>query len=133
MSSPFSQSKPAHLLVGEEGEDIAIHYLRGLGYAVLGRDVSMGREEIDIIAFDPRDGVIVFVEVKTRSKHYDDFSPLLAATYRKRANVMRAAKRWMAWRKEARGFRLDLISVEDGEVTEHLEEVPFKKEKGYGY
>jgi putative endonuclease len=133
MSSPFPRSRPAHLLVGEEGEDVAVHHLRGLGYALLGRNVSMGKEEIDINAFDPQDGVIVFVEVKARSKHYDDFSPLIAATYRKRANVMRAAKRWMAWRKEARGYRLDLISVEDGEVTEHLEEVPWRREKGYGY
>jgi len=58
--------KPAHLLLGEAGEEAAAVYLKKIGYKILGRRVKYkGRYELDIVA---RDGeVLVFVEVKTRT------------------------------------------------------------------
>ena len=56
---------------GRAGEDAAVAYLEGEGYRVLERNYRFAREEIDVVAFQPNarndGGVIVFVEVKTRS------------------------------------------------------------------
>ena len=62
-----------HLVVGKRGEEIALSYLRSLGYPIRGCNVRLGRDEIDIIAYDPKDRVIAFVEVKTRSRASADY------------------------------------------------------------
>ncbi|HON41923.1 MAG TPA: YraN family protein [Bacillota bacterium] len=50
--------------VGRAGEVLAREYLVSLGYEILGCNLRLGRNEIDILA---RDGdVLVVVEVKTR-------------------------------------------------------------------
>lgn len=51
--------------LGISGEEIAEDHLRGLGYAILGRDVRTPIGQLDLVA---RDGpTLVFVEVKTRT------------------------------------------------------------------
>ena len=54
----------ARKLSAHRGEAAAAHYLRRLGYKIVGRGTHIRRGEIDIIAVDGR--TIVFVEVKTR-------------------------------------------------------------------
>ncbi len=54
-----------HLGLGLAGENVAEDHLRGLGYAIVARDVSTRLGQLDLIA---RDGAsLVFVEVKTRA------------------------------------------------------------------
>jgi putative endonuclease len=50
--------------VGRAGEEFACAYVESLGYAVLGRNLRLGRNEIDILAMDG--DVLVVIEVKTR-------------------------------------------------------------------
>jgi putative endonuclease len=51
-------------IVGARAEDAAAAHLEQLGLAIIGRNVRVGRAEIDLVA---RDGpVIVIVEVRTR-------------------------------------------------------------------
>ncbi len=52
---------------GRLGEDIAAKYLRLQRYRICERNVRFGRFEIDIIAFDKSENMMVFVEVKTRT------------------------------------------------------------------
>ena len=65
--------------LGQRGEDFAARYLKRLGYHLVGRQVDLRVGELDIVAVDnravdnstpdrrPKDRVIVFVEVKTRT------------------------------------------------------------------
>ena len=52
---------------GIQGEDIAARYLSGKGYDVRERNVHYRGGELDIVAFDPAQKELVFVEVKSRS------------------------------------------------------------------
>ena len=54
-----------HNLLGEEGEKIAVRYLKSKGYIVYQTNWRFGKLEIDIIAEDGQE--LVFIEVKTRS------------------------------------------------------------------
>lgn len=51
---------------GEKGEQLARAYLQRQDYDILARNWRYGRAEVDIIA--QQNGVLVFVEVKTRSR-----------------------------------------------------------------
>ncbi|MDD3652822.1 MAG: YraN family protein [Desulfotomaculaceae bacterium] len=53
-------------LLGRLGEEIAAKHLEKDGYEIVNRNYRSQLGEIDIIALD-RDGIIVFVEVRSRS------------------------------------------------------------------
>lgn len=112
-----------HLSTGRNGEDVAMRYLLTSGYGLLGRNVRIARDELDLIVYDPVDGVIVFVEVKSRTINDPDFTPLLNFTEDKKACVTRAAQRWIADQEKEWGWRIDLILVAEGKVTDHLKDV----------
>lgn len=94
-----------------------------MGYDIRGCNVRVGRDEIDVVAFDPHDGVLVFCEVKARRRHHPDYSPLLACTKRKRAKMFRAARAYVARDGWEGGYRLDWLLVAEGKVTGHIREV----------
>jgi Holliday junction resolvase-like predicted endonuclease len=53
---------------GDEAEEVAARHLADLGWSILGRNVRIGRTELDIVAVEP--GVaaaFVVVEVRSRS------------------------------------------------------------------
>ena len=115
-----------HFIVGRDGEVTACLFLQNLGYSIVGRNVRIGsHDEIDIIAYDPEDEVIVFVEVKSRSK-FSEYQPVKNATRTKRLSMMRAARLWIAHRNWDGGYRMDLVSVANGQVTEHIVELPWR-------
>ncbi|MFQ5537747.1 MAG: YraN family protein [Gemmatimonadota bacterium] len=96
---------PAHAL-GRWGERLAARFLEGKGWRVLARGYRFGRREVDIIA--ARDGVLAFVEVKTRSG--DAYgAPHEAVTRAKRREIEVVARyflaraRWRAKDKAALG------------------------------
>ncbi len=115
-----------NFLVGQKGEDIAAHYLLSMGYNILGRNVRMGRDEIDIVAHDPADDVIVFAEVKTRSQDSQDFPPELNIHWYKKQRLIRSARTWVNAHHYDRGYRMDLVSVAKGRVIEHLKELEWE-------
>ncbi|MDR3322379.1 MAG: YraN family protein [Synergistaceae bacterium] len=53
-----------HLEFGAEGERIAAGYIERMGWRVLGRNIRIGRGELDITAMDGDE--LVIVEVRTR-------------------------------------------------------------------
>ena len=118
------KSRPDHLIVGAEGEELAADYLRSIGYAIWCRNVRQGRDEIDIIAWDPEDKVLVFAEVKTRTeKTRDGFHPDKTAAEDKRVHLRRAVRRWVAEHNFDGGYRMDLLCVEEGYVAHHFKEL----------
>ena len=83
------------LLEGKRGEEIAVLYLRRLGFQIVDRNFRIRGGEIDIIAIDPSTGsgqdVLVFIEVKTRSSAQFG-TPLEAIGYYKIKTLIRAAQ-----------------------------------------
>ena len=78
--------------LGRKGEDEAARFLEARGWKILGRNVRLGRREVDVIA--TRGQVLVFVEVKSRSGDaWGD--PLEAITQKKRQEIARAAAGWL--------------------------------------
>ncbi len=54
-----------HLETGRLGESLAEQYFRGKGWTILGRNVRVKFGELDLVALD--EGELVIVEVRTRS------------------------------------------------------------------
>ena len=118
--------KPAHLLTGERGEDLAYFHLRTLGYTVVARRWHSARlrGDLDLVAWDG--DTLVIVEVKTRTAH--DLSPAEAAVDAAKRKVLRrlalALRRRLPepWRDHI-PLRFDILSVYDlpvGPTFDHL-------------
>lgn len=74
--------------LGNAGENFAASYLEQLGYKILAKNFRVRSAEIDIVA--EIDGVIVFVEVKTRS-NINHGLPIEAVNFRKQKKIIEAA------------------------------------------
>jgi len=101
----------AHLRLGRRGETEAYFHLKRLGYRFVASNfrVPHNRGEIDLIGWD--DGVLCFIEVKTRMD--DSFAPpSTAVTIKKQRNVLAVAKRYLRrWPGERPACRFDILSV----------------------
>ncbi len=114
---------PAHLITGKHGEEAAVQFLHSLGYRVRATNVRLGKDEIDIVAFDPKDKVMVFAEVRTRKHMGGAFMPEKLAGPRKRYLLFRSARRWVARHDYRGGYRVDLLCVKDGKIVAHFREL----------
>lgn len=97
--------------LGRAGEERAARHLVRLGYAVLDRNWRCAAGELDIVAIDGRD--LVVVEVKTR-RGIGFGHPLEAVDARKRTRLWRLAVAWAAAHPDSargRDIRLDAIAV----------------------
>jgi putative endonuclease len=99
--------------LGRAAEEAAARYLETRGWRLLGRNVRVGRGELDIIA--RRGPVLAFVEVKARRTHSCG-APEDAVGAAKRRQVARLAELWLAARPWAMGgvrdVRFDIIAVD---------------------
>jgi putative endonuclease len=97
-------------ITGRWGEDAAAEYLNERGYTVLARNVHSAHGEIDIVA--SKEGLLVFVEVKTRRSH--DFAyPEDSVTHRKQAYLLSAAEDYLQAHPESGdSWQFDVIAVE---------------------
>ena len=98
---------------GRDAESAAARHLLREGWTVLGRNVRVGRGELDLIV--RRGDVLAFVEVKAR--HTESFgAPEDAVDTRKRRQVARLGELWLAARPWAlRGVcdvRFDIVAVD---------------------
>lgn len=105
-ASPDSGRK----LLGTAGERAAAVFLTSQGYAIVDRNWRAGRSgEIDLVA--RKDGVTVFVEVKTRRWLPPD-AALVAVDARKLARLRRLGLAWLASRGSWQNCRFDVIGVQ---------------------
>lgn len=108
--------------VGAEGEDAAIAYLVARGWRLVARNVRYPEGEIDAIL--ARDGVLNFVEVKTR-RSYAAGHGAEAVTPAKQARIRRVAMRYLAEHKpRTNGIRFDVVelrSIDGSFSVRHLE------------
>ena len=101
---------------GRRGEVLAALLLVCKGYRILGRRVKTRAGEIDLIARSP-DGVVCFVEVKTRPQ---EGLATEAIGPRQRARIVRAAELYLAGRPSP--VRFDVITVVKGRLPRHLKD-----------
>lgn len=100
---------------GRRGEALAADFLAAKGYRVLDANYRFGREEVDLVCFQPTPaddgGEIVFVEVKTRRG--DGFGPPEAAVdAAKQAAIKRVAEAYLIERRLMPSpVRFDVVAV----------------------
>ncbi|OHA63030.1 MAG: hypothetical protein A3E07_01440 [Candidatus Wildermuthbacteria bacterium RIFCSPHIGHO2_12_FULL_45_9] len=106
--------------LGTIGEELAIRFLKGKGYAVLDKNFSYRPEgspqaaEIDIIA--QKDHILHFVEVKTitqKAGEEDAWMPEEKVNYGKQRKIAKAAEIWMNKRKVSldRPYQIDVVAI----------------------
>lgn len=84
------------LTTGQRGEQIASMLLQRKGFRIEALNWRLGRlGELDIVALHPQQGILAFVEVKTR-KNLLKGSPLEAITPRKVRQILTLAEAYMA-------------------------------------
>ena len=94
--------------LGIDGEDLATRHLVGAGFIIVTRNWRCPAGEIDIIALDGRD--LVIVEVKTRtSTTFGD--PVEAVTFRKQQKLRELARLWLRNNPHHGDVRFDVITV----------------------
>jgi putative endonuclease len=113
-----------HNETGIKGEQIAGNFLLNKGYKILHNNWRFERKEVDIIA--EKDDLLVFVEVKTRSR--TDFGfPEDAVNKRKQQFLKIAADAFMDSNKGYVKLQFDVVSIlvdKQGTVAEllHIED-----------
>ncbi|MDD3647127.1 MAG: YraN family protein [Candidatus Dojkabacteria bacterium] len=95
--------------LGLSGEDFAVKYLSNKGYKIIGRNIQVGRGEIDIIA--KHSEVIIFVEVKTRkSEDFEELSDTIGVD--KEEALIESCEKYLCQNKlDTVDYRIDLVGV----------------------
>lgn len=94
---------------GKRGEDLAAAFLIKEGYKILERNFRCPLGEIDIVALD--NGILAFVEVKTRSSNYFGL-PEEAVNSRKRHQMAKTAQFYISSKRLFNNLaRFDVVAV----------------------
>lgn len=107
--------------IGKIGEQLSQKYLQEKGYAILETNWRLGRMEVDIIAY--QEGVIVFVEVKTRSSVLFG-EPQEFVDEKKQKSYVRMANAYIQMKQRTEEVRFDIIAIEmnsTGYQLNHIE------------
>jgi putative endonuclease len=112
----------ARRTLGRRGEEAAARWLQRHGWQILDTNVRFREGEIDLVVC--RDGVLAFVEVKTR-RSVQRGTPAEAVTPAKQAKIRRLAMRYLNERRpRATSIRFDVVTViarGQGFRLQHLE------------
>ena len=93
---------------GKNGEQIAAKYLTDKGYTIIEHNYRRGHLEIDLIALDGDE--LVIVEVKSRA--YDNIlQPEDAVDHRKRLALIRLANEYVKTHNRKENVRFDIVSI----------------------
>ena len=97
-----------HLEFGAAGEDAAVKYLESKGWRIIARNVKVGRGELDIVAADG--GELVIVEVRTR--RIGRLSPAETTVGPvKVRRIIRAARTYVDRIAFSGAWRIDVVAV----------------------
>lgn len=97
-----------HMDLARKGEREAENYLAGLGFSIIERNWYHRHKEIDLIAIDNEE--LVIVEVKTRQAPVLD-DPAMAIDRKKQKNLTYAANSYVKWNKITLDIRFDVVWV----------------------
>lgn len=119
----YSTFVPDTSTVGRHGEDLVTQYLMERGYIIHGRNVRLGRYEIDIVAEDTVERMMVFVEVKTRRAAHPLYPARTAVDAKKRRSLREAVARWVIEHAYDGAGRIDVVAVSAGRIEEHVVDI----------
>ncbi|MDI6820568.1 MAG: YraN family protein [Patescibacteria group bacterium] len=116
--------------LGKIGEDFACVYLAGKGFWIIERNFKRPWGELDIVAKN-KDGILVFVEVKTMYESGDfGLKPEHQMTAAKIRKFKKAASLYAGHRKDLvddkKGWRLDVLALiknKDDFAVNHYENI----------
>ena len=112
----------AHNDLGKWGEEMAARYLMDNGYAILERDWRYQRRDLDIIA--SKDGMLVIVEVRTRS-NINYLQPEESVDYHKIRSISIAANAYVKGHGVNASLRFDIIAVTGSPGAKyHINHIP---------
>ncbi|RAZ45775.1 YraN family protein [Campylobacter hyointestinalis] len=106
-------------IFGFSSEDLAVDYLKKLGFKIICRNFHSKFGEIDIIA--KKDDVYHFIEVKSTSK---DYETVYRVTKKKIYKIIKTINFYMLKFNINSDYQIDLICVEKGEFK-FLENISF--------
>jgi putative endonuclease len=109
-----------HNETGRRGEDLALDFLSKQGFVIQERNWKNRHEEIDIIARDGQE--LVIVEVKTRSG-LQFGRPEESVSLRKQRNLVNAAEEYIRRKSSDLETRFDIISVVLGGETSEIRHI----------
>jgi putative endonuclease len=97
-----------HLLTGKRGEHLALDHLKELGWTILDRNIAFTGGELDIVALERNE--LVVVEVRTRSEGWmqsgeDSVGP------RKLRRLVRTGQKYVDSRRWEGPWRIDVLAV----------------------
>ena len=108
-------NKMFNKVTGDEGERIALNYIKKLGYKVIETNFRNKIGEIDIIAYDGN--VLVFIEVKYKKSDYFGL-PREAVNYHKQRKIMMVAQSYIKTKNlYHKVSRFDIVEILGQEVT----------------
>lgn len=97
--------------LGKTGEDLAVRFLKKKGFKILGRNLRFKFGEIDILAEDKED--IVLVEVKTKTS--EEFgNPAEEVDYFKKRKLNQLC-RFLTQKYPEKNIRVDVVSIGYGD------------------
>lgn len=97
-----------HNILGRQGEDLAVAFLREKGLQILDRNWKLGDLETDIVA--KQDDELVFVEVKTRASLAWG-NPEDAVDELRKRRMTAAANAYIKYYRLDNPFRFDIIAI----------------------
>jgi len=108
--SRLKKPLPPHIETGRKAEDTAVKTLRKMGYRILDRNVRFRRGEIDIVAREGEN--LVIVEVKSLTDPGEGFRPAARVGPQKRKKLLLAAREFQRrHRLTDVPLRFDVVSV----------------------
>ncbi len=109
-----------HNQLGKRGEELAVQFLQELGYTILETNWRNNKFEIDIVAQDKNE--LVIVEVKTRGTAFFG-NPEEAVTMVKQKHLINGAECYVEQNEIDLDCRFDVISIiidEDNQQINHI-------------
>lgn len=101
-------------VIGNRGEDIAVHFLLKQGYQILERNYRCRFGEIDIIGRD--NNYLVFIEVKYR-KDINKGYPVEAVGYYKQRRIINTAKYYVKIKHLNNiDIRFDIVEIVNNKI-----------------
>ena len=106
--SRTADSRRDALAFGKRGEEMAARYLESQGYIIIEHNYRKGHLEIDLIALDGDE--LVVVEVKTRSGD-TVAEPEESVVHKKRLSLIRLANQYARSHGRTESIRLDVVAI----------------------
>lgn len=119
-STRTQEERRESLEFGKTGEQMTARYLTDKGYVILEHNYRRGHLEIDLVALDGDE--LVIVEVKSRAND-SLLQPEAAVDHKKRLALIRLANEYVKSHNRKENVRFDIVSIvskPEGAEIKHL-------------